>query len=196
MEKRAFSKGDFIKYTAYNGSEGSINFGVFEGVDLAPEYQYTKKYSLALYYDSHKYCNNLDNGVGWGYAPVLEIATNGKEVSKHTDSLVEDSWWSICTPLEKEKAIAILADNGYEWDEENLALVKADTHEIVHKIIVPKIEYNGDMIKPICKELKSKLANAVRNKNKSSYGATSYRGYPYYGYCGEGYNPDSDEYWD
>ena len=46
--KKAFNKGDFIKYSTYNSAtENKTTFGIFEGVDLAPEYQYTKKFSLA-----------------------------------------------------------------------------------------------------------------------------------------------------
>ena len=38
--KKAFNKGDFIKYSTYNGAtENKTTFGIFEGVDLAPEYQ-------------------------------------------------------------------------------------------------------------------------------------------------------------
>ena len=41
--KKAFNKGDFIKYSTYNGAtENKTTFGIFEGVDLAPDYQYTK----------------------------------------------------------------------------------------------------------------------------------------------------------
>ena len=195
MEKQTFNKGDFIKYTAYNGSNGSVTFGIFEGVDLAPEYQYTKKYSLAAYYDSHKYCSNLNNGVGWGYQPVLDVATHDKPCEKTIDTLCEDSWWTLCTPLEKKNAIEILAGFGFEWNEELMAIVDINTGEIVHKIIIPKIEYHGDTIKPICKDFKHKLKKAVINKNKPSYSNASYRnGYGAYGYQGE--DMHNEEYWD
>ena len=45
--KKAFNKGDFIKYTTYNSTtENKTTFGIFEGIDLAPEYQYTKKFTI------------------------------------------------------------------------------------------------------------------------------------------------------
>ena len=100
MANKVFNKGDFLKYSTYNGAaEGRVAFGIFEGVDLAPEYQYTKKFSLAAFYDSYKYCSNLNNGVGWGYGPSLEVATKDKPCEKTIDTLVEDSWWTVCTPL-------------------------------------------------------------------------------------------------
>lgn len=176
-EKRAFNKGDFIKYKSY-GPEGKVTFGIFEGVDLAPEFQYTKKLSLVAYYDSHKYSSNLNNGVGWGYAPCLEVATNGKECEKTVDTLVEDNWWSLCTPLEKRNAIEILSSYGYQWDEELLSLVDIDTGEIIHKIIVPKIEYNGETIKPICQTYKEKLKHAAISQAKQIY-SNSYQ-QPFY----------------
>ena len=196
--KKAFNKGDFIKYSTYNGAtENKTTFGIFEGVDLAPEYQYTKKFSLAAYYDSYKYCSNLDNGAGWGYAPSLDVATKDKPCEKTIDTLVEDSWWSLCTPLEKKEAIEILASYGYEWNEELLALVDMNTGEIVHKIIIPKIEYNGETIKPICEEYKSKLKKSIIGKAKPSYSGTNYRGNPQYGCYGyNGYNPYDEENWD
>jgi hypothetical protein len=193
--KKAFNKGDFIKYTTYNSeTQKKVTFGIFEGIDLAPEYQYSKKFSLAAYYDSYKYCSNLDNGVGWGYAPVLEVARDGKQCEKTIDTLVEDSWWSLCTPIEKRNAIEILAGYGYEWNEELLALVDINTGEIVHKIIIPKLEYNGDTIKPICNEFKDKLKNSIIKKAKPSYSGTNYRGNPQY-VC-YGYNGYDDENWD
>ena len=194
-EKKTFNKGDFVKYTTYT-SDNRVTFGIFEGVDLAPEYQYTKKFSLAAYYDSYKYCSNLDNGVGWGYAPSLDVATKEKPCEKTIDTLEEDSWWSLCTPLEKKNAIEILASYGYEWNEELLALVDTSTGEIVHKIIIPKIEYNGETIKPICQEYKSKLKKSIIDKSKPTYSG-GYRGNPQYGNYGyNGYDPYDEENWD
>jgi len=196
-EKKTFNKGDFVKYSTYNGAtDNKVTFGIFEGVDLAPEYQYTKKFSLAAYYDSYKYCSNLDNGVGWGYAPSLDVATKEKPCEKTIDTLEEDSWWSLCTPIEKKNAIEILASYGYEWNEELLALVDTNTGEIVHKIIIPKIEYNGETIKPICKEYKSKLKKSIIDKSKPTYGG-GYHGNPQYGCYGyNGYDPYDEENWD
>ena len=184
-EAKTFNKGDFVKYSTYNSTIGNkITFGIFEGVDLAPEYQYTKKFSLVAYYDSYKYCSNLNNDAGWGYAPSLDVATKGKPCEKTIDTLVENSWWSLCTPLEKREAIEVLARYGYEWNEELLALVDMNTGEIVHKIITPKIEYNGETIKPICDEYKNKLKKSIINKAKPSYSGANYSGNPRYGCYG------------
>lgn len=186
MEKKIFNKGDFIKYSTYNSANDDTKFafGIFEGIDLAPEYQYTKKLSLAAFYDSYKYCNNLDNEVGWGYKPVLEIASSNKPCEKTIDTVCEDTWWTICTPLEKQRALEILASYGIDWDEEEMTLTNVETGEILHRIIIPKIEYNGDVIKPICNELKSKLRTAVLSKNKASYSSSYPNQYNVYGYNG------------
>lgn len=197
-EVKTFNKGDFVKYSTYNSTIGNkITFGIFEGVDLAPEYQYTKKFSLVAYYDSYKYCSNLNNDAGWGYAPSLDVATKGKPCEKTIDTLVENSWWSLCTPLEKKEAIEVLAKYGYEWNEELLALVDMNTGEIVHKIITPKIEYNGETIKPICDEYKNKLKKSIVNKTKPSYSGANYSGNPRYGCYGyNGYGEYDEDNWD
>lgn len=191
---KTFNKGDFIKYTVYNGSTvNKVTFGIFEGIDLAPEFQYTKKYSLAAYYDSWKYSSNINNGAGWGYAPFLEIAMDDKPCEKTIDTLKEDSWWKLCTQEEKQNAIAILAAYGYEWNEELLAIVDTNTGEIVHKIIVPKLEYNGEIIKPICKEFKNKLRSSLVKKTNVAAATPCYRGNPYAHSCDPYYD---DENWD
>ena len=197
-EAKTFNKGDFVKYSTYNSTIGNkITFGIFEGVDLAPEYQYTKKFSLVAYYDSYKYCSNLNNDAGWGYAPSLDVAAKGKPCEKTIDTLVENSWWSLCTPLEKKEAIEVLARYGYEWNEELLALVDMNTGEIVHKIITPKIEYNGETIKPICDEYKNKLKKSIVNKAKPSYSGANYSGNPRYGCYGyNGYGEYDEDNWD
>lgn len=168
MEKKTFNKGDFVKYCAYNGDTKKVTFGIFEGVDLNPEYQYSKKYSLLLYYDSYQYVSNANrqpNGQMWSYQPVLDISTKNKPCEKTIDTLVEDTWWSLCTPEEKANAINILENYGYTWDDSLLALIDTETAEIVRQIFIPKIEYNGDTIKPMDNSFKNKLKAAVLKKN-------------------------------
>jgi len=187
MEKRTFKKGDFVKYRAYNDTSNKITFGIFEGNNLAPEYQYTKKLSLVLFYDSLRYMQSLD-GSSWGYRAHLDVSTNTRDCEKTIDTYIEDSWWSICTDEEKTKALEILDSYGYSWDDETLTLTKKDTNELVRKIVVPKIEYDGSIIKPISDWLKSKLHKFVLSKIKySSSSASPYGGYnPQYGYNGYG----------
>lgn len=192
MEKRTFNKGDFVKYCVNNNGT-KVTFGIFEGIDLEPSYQYTKKYSLLLYYDSRKYCNQSTNGNDWGYKPSLEVSLNGKPCEKSIDTLEEDTWWSLCTPEEKENAIHVLHSYGYEWDEELMSLIDIKTGEIVRKIIIPKIEYNGEIIKPITQTLKDKLKKVVKKKNTTSV----YGYYPpcqsvHYGHGYDGYYDDWD----
>jgi hypothetical protein len=184
--KRKFEKGDFLKYENKPGS-----FVIFEGVDLLPTYQYTKKFSVAAHYDPSKYCEN-ENGVGWSTRPFLEIAKSNKPCEKTLDSLEEDYFWKVCTETEKAAAIQKLRDYGYEWDEESLSIVDMETGEVVHKIIVPKLEYNGDVIKPICDEFKELLTDYVISKNtySSSYGGCNTP----YGY--QGRDMYENDYWD
>lgn len=166
MAAQVFNKGDFLKYTSYNGQdESKFAFAIFEGINLAPNFLYSKKLSLALFYDSFKYCQR-DND--WSCGPFLEFAQKNKRCEKTIDTLKEDYWWTICTPQEKEKAINILADYGLEWNEDLLSLVDMETGEIVYKIFSPKVEYNGEKIKPIRSELKKLLKDSVKNKQKTT----------------------------
>lgn len=187
---KQFNKGDFIKYKSYANNE-YVAFGIFEGVDMEPEYQYAKKYSLVLYYDSHKYCSQMDNEKGWGYQEVLDVGTKQKKCEKTVDTLEENAYWSLCTPSEKENALHILAQYGYEWDEESFSLIDAETREVVHQIIMPKLEYNGDMIKPICNDLRDKLKQSVISKGKTTH---TNNGYYYNNEYGR--YPYEQEYWD
>lgn len=174
--KRKFEKGDFLKYDNKPGS-----FAIFEGIDLMPTYQYTKKYSVVVFFDPSKYCEN-ENGCGWGTRPYLEVVKPNKPCEKTLDTLEEDYFWKVCTPREKEMALATLEEYGYEWDEENLELIEQTSGKVVYKIIVPKLEYNGDIIKPISKGNKKQLKNYVLSKNTYSYGNNYNCGYRQGGY--------------
>lgn len=179
MAKKIFNKGDFLKYENKPGS-----FVIFEGIDLMPTYQYTKKLSVAAHFDPSKYCEN-ENGVGWGTRPFLEVAKSNKPCEKTIDTFEEDYFWKICTEAEKAAAIEKLRAYGYEWDDETLSIIDIETGEIVHKIIVPKLEYNGDIIKPMCNEFKDLLKDFVISKNKFCSSGCGYNQYMY-----------DNEYWD
>ena len=183
-EARFFQKGDFIKYDYKKES-----FGIFEGVDLEPSYQYTKKLSLACFYDPLKYAENTDGIGGWSSRPVLEVAKVNKPCDKTIDTVKEDSWWKLCNEEEKEQALKRLAYYGYEWDEKNLQIINAETKQVIYKIISPKLEYNDEEIKPITEESKTLLKQAVISKNSYS---RSYGGGGYYqgGYYGNGYRDE------
>ena len=188
-QKKKFEKGDFLKYDNKPGS-----FAIFEGVDLMPSYSYTKKLSVMVYFDPSKYCQN-ENGVGWSSRPYLEVATDNKPCEKTVDTYEEDYFWKVCSPLEKEMALATLEEYGYEWDETNLTLKEQATGKIVHKIIIPKLEYNGDIIKPITEERKNHLHKYAISKNTYSYsgGGGGYGCYRNGYYQHEMYE---NEYWD
>lgn len=162
-----FNKGDFLKYDTKPGS-----FVIFEGLDLMTTYQYNKKYSVAVYFDPSKYCEN-ENGVGWGVRPVLEVASPAKHCEKTVDTLVEDYFWKRCTETEKQEALLKLAEYGLLWDEEKLELINIETKNVVYKIISPKLEYNGDVIKPIRGDFKGLLKSSVLSKN--TYTSTNFQ---------------------
>ena len=175
MEK-FFEKGDFVKYSTYSNSD-KVTFGIFEGVDLEPQCQYAKKYSLVLYYDSNQYCPSTQYGGATEYRPTLNAPINHKPCAKTIDTVKEDNWWKLCTEEDKKKALEILESYGYEWNEELLALVDMESGEIVYKIVAPRLAYHGETIRPIPQEFKDKLKKSIIEKVKT----TPTTRYPYYG---------------
>lgn len=163
-----FKAGDFIKYTSY--STQKVTFAIFEGCDLTSYNNvYAKKYSLACFYDSYCYQNNLNNDKGWGYVPKFFIASDNKACDKTIDTLKEDRWWSLCDEEEIKNAHEVLATYGVKWDEENKCLVNLDTGEIVYKLIIPRLKYDGEEIAPINEETKHHLILATRKVIKDAY---------------------------
>lgn len=176
MANVKFEKGDFITWINKPNC-----FGIFEGIDLTPSYQYSKKYSLALFFDPNKYAQN-DNGT-YDNKPNLDISVGERRCEKTIDTDSEDYWWHKLTPIQYENAIATLEEWGYRWDEKTLSLIEIETGEIIKQIVIPKIEYNGEVVKPICEDFKTKLVDFVKEKNKP----TTYYGsgmvcssYPYW----------------
>ena len=84
MEK-FFEKGDFVKYSTYSNSD-KVTFGIFEGVDLEPQWQYPKKYSLVAYYDSSQYYPSTQYGGATEYRPTLNAPINHKPCAKKAAS--------------------------------------------------------------------------------------------------------------
>lgn len=183
-----FKKGDFIKNKSYY-TDNVLKFAIFEGTDLAKDYVYLKKYSLALFYSPKKYVSTPEYS---GYKEVFEIATKDKKCNETVDTAIETAWWTICTEEEKKEAIEIINKHGYDWNEELMSIVDIETREIIYHIPIPKIEYNGELIIPNNK-LKNKLKKYIMDKSKTSnHAASSYQNYDdyenYYGYNGK--------YWD
>ncbi len=170
--KRAFKKGEFITNTNKPGS-----FAIFEGIECE-SYTTSKKYSVIVYYDPNKYCEN-DNGSGWVHKPHLDVATNSTRCDITVDGDTESYWWKPCSDKEIEKAIDILQSYGYYWNEDLLAVVAKDTGEIIRTVIEPKVEYNGEVVKPISQRLKELLKNVCDGIIKKKY---SYQGTYVYNY--------------
>lgn len=166
--KRTFKKGEFITNTNKPGS-----FAIFEGIECE-SYGVTKKYSAIASYDPSKYREN-PNGGGWASLPYLEVATKTTRCTTTVDGDTESFWWRPCTEEEIEKATDILQDYGYYWNDDLLSIISKDTGEIVRTIVEPKVEYNGDVIKPISKKFKELLRKVCDNiiKDKYSYKTTT-----------------------
>lgn len=188
--KKIFNKGDFIK---------NINkpkaFGIFEGIDLDPSMKYSKKYSLVVYFDPSKYCKDED-GPGWSSRPVLDITQNGVPCEKTIDTLKEDYSWRVCNDEEKQQAIEKLEEYNLYWDEEIMSLVDKESGEILHKMIIPKLEYHGEVIKPIQIEFKSLLKNYIKKENKPSYSTSYNNNFSRGTYPHSHYYEECCEYWD
>lgn len=164
MSNEVLQIGDFITYVNKPGA-----FGIYEGVLVDSTTQYLKSYSLVLYYEPNKYVDTED---GYKAIEYLDIATDSKRCEKTIDTNKENYWWHVATSKQKEEAINKLKEKGYLWDEENFRLINIETGEIVKKIYFPKIEYKGEIIKPICEKFKNFLKNFVKTKTKPS--TTSY----------------------
>ena len=180
-EKRTFKKGDFITFDNKPGS-----FVIFEGIDISTTSY--KKLSVIANYDPSKYRQHEDGT--YRTSPFLEVATKFTRCEKTVDEEKETYWVRLCTEAEKGKALEKLAEYGYGWDEENLAITNKNTGELIRKVVEPKVEYHGEIIRPITEKFKKllRLFCVESNKKKYSYSGT---GYPYgrywdedYEYCG------------
>lgn len=187
-DKKVFKPGDFITYSNRKGS-----FAIYEG-NLDMTKTYLKDRSLIAWYDPNTYQKTHEGH--WDYVLNLSLATRSQKCTKCVDTDKEDYWWHICTKEEKEKALTILQDYGYAWDEDSKAIIDITTGEIVKTIATPKNEYHGEIIKPITNALKRTLKKFCLSKNKPITPASTY---PSYQGQYRGYNYDYDyenEYWD
>lgn len=167
----SFKKGDFITNKNKPGS-----FAIFEGIE-AESYTTVKKYSVIACYDPSKY-KQLSNG-RYACVPYLDVATRTERCEQTVDGDTSSYWWRLCSDKEKKMAIKLLEDYGFGWDAESKSIVKKDTGEIVRTIIEPKIEYNGQIVKPISRRLKELLRKVCNDITKKKY-AYSYSHNDYY----------------
>ena len=179
--KRMFRKGEFITYTNKPGS-----FAIFEGIE-DDRSDSAKKYSVIVFYDPKKYCES-SNGNGWTIMPFMEVATSKTRCTQKAECF-ESSWWRPCTKKEKERALDTLQEYGYYWNEELKSIINKDTGEILRKIIEPKLDYNGDVVKPISSEMRTLLKKVCDEITEKEY---SYQSSQYYCY-GDFWNGD---FWD
>ena len=170
--KRAFKKGEFVTNTNKPGS-----FAIFEGIECE-SYSVNKKYSVIAAYDPAKYREN-PNGSGWATLPYLEVATASTRCTTTVDGDTESFWWRPCTESEVERAIDILQGYGYYWNSDLQAIIDKNTGEIVRTIIEPKVEYNGDVVKPISQKFKELLKSVCDKIIEDKY---SYKSAAYYCY--------------
>lgn len=142
--RRAFRRGDFL---TKNNKKGS--FMIYEGNNLS-ESTY-KRMTLVCLYDPEKY---VMGDVGYETKPYLEVASINKPCTETVDTEQEDYWISICTDIQKQEALNILAKYGYYWKEDTLELVDMRTGELIRKVIIPDDKYYGQIIKPSSKKFK------------------------------------------
>lgn len=179
--KFVFSKGDFLTNPNKPGS-----FAIFEGVECE-SYSSLKKYTAILAYDPSKY-HEVSEGV-WNTSPYLDIPTNLTRCATKIDGNTQSYWWRKCTLEEKEKALNILQDHGYYWNEDLMSVIQKDTGEIIRTAANPKIEYNGDVVKPISQETKNMMKSVCDKIIEKKYSYTTGRQYCYGGFW-------DGEYWD
>lgn len=137
---REFKRGEFIK----KKHSDYLIFAIYDGLDVKSSYAVYPQYSLLLFYHSHHW--DFKDGQ-WDYYPYLELANQTAKMET-CDSAGEDYWWGVCTPEEKEEALQIIRDNGYEWDEEKKRIVRLDTKEEVCRCANENVVYDGAIITP------------------------------------------------
>lgn len=162
-----FEKGMFLTNPNQKGT-----FFIFEGIDISTT-QYTKKYSVVAAYDPHKYCRESDTSYVYTYKEWFDYANNEERCSETVNETCETSWIRQCTAEEKEQAINVLHEYGYDWSDEMLALIDMESGEIVRKIPCPSNEYNGDIIFPLNDSNKGLLHDYVESINKPKLATTS-----------------------
>ena len=180
---KKFSPGDFVTFSNKKGA-----FAIYEGVDTSTSTY--KKLTVILAYDPSKYTKTED---GYQMIPFMEVSSKNSPCEKTLDT-DEDSYWTRrCTEEEIEKALEVMRNYGYLWDKENLAVVSIDSGEVIAKVHLPKVEYKGQIIKPMTEKFKKMLRMFCLEKNKKvehSYPSNYSR---YWDMLGESYYND---YWD
>ena len=175
MADKIFNAGDFLKRDSKRGS-----FMIYEGENISDSSY--KKMTLLCYFDPEKY---MMTPMGYHQVPNLEVSKRGKRCSETIDTEKEDYWVKVCSPKEKEEALKVLEEYGYEWNEELMALIDIATGAVVCKITKPDNTYYGQIIRPISEAFKALLKKFCLDKNSPAipvhYGTSCYDDY-YDGY--------------
>ena len=178
-----FKPGDFVTFSNKKGA-----FAIYEGVDISTSSY--KKLTVILAYDPSKYTQTEE---GYKMIPTMETSTKHATCEKTLDTDESCYWTRKCTAEEIEEALEVMRNYGYLWDEENLAVVAIDSGDIITKVCLPKVEYKGQIIKPMTEKFKKLLRLFCLEKNKKvtySYPDNYSR---YWDMYGEGCYED---YWD
>lgn len=166
-----FKPGDFIR-KCYDKE----HFLIYEGEDKSLS-QYYKKFSVALEYDP-KTNGQWDSSLGkFRYEPILLF--NGKNGSLTIDTNEPNYAYELLPSEDKARALEVLSQYGYYWDESAMTLCDTSSGEIMFKIAKPNIEYHGELIHVITKGLKEFLLSICKSKAKPAY--SGYDGYNCYG---------------
>lgn len=180
---KKFKPGDFITF-----SNKKDSFAIYEGNDVSTSTY--KKLTTLLSYDPSKYTQTEE---GYIMIPNMDVSTKSKRCERTVETDEDTYWTRKCTAEEIEAALGIMREYGYLWDEKNLAVVAVGSGEVITKVYIPKIEYNGQILKPMTEKFKKLLKLFCLEKNKKveySYPSPYSR---YWDMMGEG---GYDDYWD
>jgi hypothetical protein len=154
-----FRPGDFITFSNKPGA-----FAIYEGIDVSISSTF-KRYTAILSYDPSKYTQTDE---GYRMVPSLEVSSKLRNCEKTIDTNESTYWTRKCTKEEVEKALEVMKTYGYEWDYKTLSIVAIGTGDVIAKVHFPKIEYTGQIIKPMTEKFKNMLKMFCINKNKTT----------------------------
>lgn len=173
---RNFKPGDFIRMTYLN--QGA--FAIFQGKEVIGQYGYPT-YTTLVYYNPSKY-QEVEGK--WVARPYLSVAREGSRFFDTVTVKCEGPSFEICTDKEKAEAIELLKAYGYGWDDEQKMLFYLQSGEIINKIVVPVVKYDGTEIAPNNEERLQCISAIIKKKRPivgrgTMYGAQ--QGAPMYG---------------
>jgi hypothetical protein len=163
-----FSAGDIVV------SRYGERYYLFEGKTVEKLNGSVTYYSVIAEYDPKK-CTRTKEG--WGFVEHFDVASVTNQLAIPSDR--EDVTYRLANEREKAKFLDILDSYGYFWDAKTSTLTEIDGGEVVHTVVMPKTEYNGEVISPLSGIHQEMLKNFCTEKNMDHDYSHSYAGYGY-----------------